>query len=436
MNHKGPVSGKVSADVKLDRFPKLFQMEDQRMDGRLTAELSMSGSIDSPEMQGSIQISGGIYEHARQGMVLKDIHVNARLENHRLIIERAQAIDAGNGTVTSQGWIDILPSKDFPLELKTALSQLTLILRDELEVTTAGAFSLNGNLDAITMSGALVLGPVEVRIPDRLPPEIEGLEVKEINVPAAFPKNSRKAVKRTGPKISLDLNMEFPEKCFVRGRGLDSEWRGKLHFKGDTGEPVITGTLSVHRGRFNFFGKVLSIKSGVLSFIGTSPPSPYFDVIAEKSVHDITAIIKVSGTFSSFNVALESDPPLPEDEVLSRLLFGRGVAQISPIQALNLANAVNKMAGGRSDFDFIDGTRRMFGIDQLEVKQGENNYRETSVSMGKYVTEGVYLEAEKGLGNDAGNVSVEIELTPNISFESEVGLDSEGGVGLNWRWNY
>jgi translocation and assembly module TamB len=406
------------------------------MDGRLMAELGVSGSMDSPEMEGRIRVSGGSYEHTRHGVVLRDIGVEARLEGPRLVFEKVQAVDGGAGSVTCEGWVDILPSQAFPLKIKTTLSHLQLVRRDDLEVTAGGAVAFNGSLDEMLMSGKLVLEPVEIRIPDRLPPEIEALEVKEINAPHALPRVSSRSGKIAGPPMFLDLDVEFPGRCFVRGPGLDSEWKGALHVAGDADNPVITGDLSIHRGRYNFLGKVLSIKRGTLSFVGTDPPSPFFEVVAEKSVHDITAILEVSGTLSSFRVSLASDPPLPEDEVLSRLLFGRSVARISPIQALNLARAINQMTGTAGGFDPIDGTRRMFGLDQLELKQEEEDYREASVSVGKYVTEGVYLEAEKGLSKEAGNVSVEIELTPNISFESEVGLDSEGGVGLNWRWSY
>jgi hypothetical protein len=29
-----------------------------------------------------------------------------------------------------------------------------------------------------------------------------------------------------------------------------------------------------------------------------------------------------------------------------------------------------------------------------------------------------------------------VEITPNITVGTEVGVDSQGGVSLNWRWDY
>ena len=57
-------------------------------------------------------------------------------------------------------------------------------------------------------------------------------------------------------------------------------------------------------------------------------------------------------------------------------------------------------------------------------------------SVGKYLNDDVYVEIEKGVGSEGGKVSVEVDITPNISVESEVGLDAQSGVGINWKWDY
>ena len=86
--------------------------------------------------------------------------------------------------------------------------------------------------------------------------------------------------------------------------------------------------------------------------------------------------------------------------------------------------------------DFLDRTRKLLGVDQLEVKQPDENGGGTALSAGKYVGDNVYLQVEQGLGPESGKVSVEVEVTPNITVESEVGVDSQGGAGINWKWDY
>jgi autotransporter translocation and assembly factor TamB len=58
------------------------------------------------------------------------------------------------------------------------------------------------------------------------------------------------------------------------------------------------------------------------------------------------------------------------------------------------------------------------------------------VSAGKYISDTVYLEVEQGLGPDSGKASVQWEVTPNITVETEAGVNAEGGAGVSWKWDY
>ena len=75
-------------------------------------------------------------------------------------------------------------------------------------------------------------------------------------------------------------------------------------------------------------------------------------------------------------------------------------------------------------------------MDQLDVKNLDGNKNATAIGAGKYLTENVYLEVERGLGSKSGKASVEWEATPNIGIETETGENREAGMGINWKWNY
>jgi translocation and assembly module TamB len=187
---------------------------------------------------------------------------------------------------------------------------------------------------------------------------------------------------------------------------------------------------------FNMFDKRFLLTSGAITFDGKTPPRPGIDVTAENRRSDLTARMRFSGNPSSLNLTLESDPILPQDEILARVLFGRSISETTPIQALRLAQALNALRGRGGVLDFMGRTRRFIGLDQLDIRQPEESGGETTVSIGKYLAEGVFVEMEKGVDTESSKVSVEVELTPNITIESESGSNSEGGVGLNWKWDY
>ncbi len=59
-------------------------------------------------------------------------------------------------------------------------------------------------------------------------------------------------------------------------------------------------------------------------------------------------------------VSFTSAPELPQEEVLARLLFGRSLDKISPLQAAQLANAVAVLAG-RGGVGIVGNLRRKPG---------------------------------------------------------------------------
>ena len=430
-----PMRGNLSGELDLARILTLVALDDQSLEGRMELNLTLEGTVEEPKITGQARMEKGSYENAWTGTVLKDIELAISATAPRLQIVRARASDGGSGVISAQGWFDIMPSRSFPFSIEIILEQATLLRHDDASATVDGELTLTGSLVESMLAGQLQVNSAELRIPKGLPPEMTEVEVTEIRG------TGQETETRQAPKhppthmMKLDVLVMSPGHVFARGRGLDSEWKGELKASGGADEPAIKGRLSLVRGRVNFLGKRFTLKRGSIVFDGVVPPSPQLDVLAEASAKDMTAWLQLSGTVAAPKVDLSSEPSLPSDEILSRLLFGRSITNITPVQAIRLAQAVNVMAGG-GGFDFLERTRRLLGIDQLEVKQAGEDPREATLSAGKYVTEKVYVEVERGIGAQSGKATVELELTPNISVETEVGANSEGGVGLNWKWHY
>src|SRR3546814_7594988 len=64
------------------------------------------------------------------------------------------------------------------------------------------------------------------------------------------------------------------------------------------------------------------------------------DMVAEGGVQGLNAAIRVTGRGQKPEIAFTSTPALPQDELLSRLLFGTSITNLSAPEALQLASAV------------------------------------------------------------------------------------------------
>ena len=96
----------------------------------------------------------------------------------------------------------------------------------------------------------------------------------------------------------------MPGNIFVRGHGLDSEWRGKLTITGTSAAPAISGSLEQIKGSVDLLGKTFTITRGRITFDGSAKLDPVLDIMAEASTADITAQVNISG------VGAESDAEL------------------------------------------------------------------------------------------------------------------------------
>jgi autotransporter translocation and assembly factor TamB len=430
----GKIDGKVTASLPLEPIPGYLQWEGQKLAGRLHAALDLGGTSDSPALTGTVEIKEGMYEHSAAGTVVRDLALILGLDGDRITVKEGRATDGAEGGMQLTGWMDINPKAGFLLETDIRLQKMSMVRHDDLSVQTSGRIQLAGTLRELFFRGTMGIEQAELRIPEKLPPDIANMEVTEINQPDGRVRQKPKTGKPV--IIALDLSVDIPGRAFVRGRGLDSEWKGGLKVAGTTTAPVLMGNLSVVRGHFDFFSKQFTLRKGTLLFDGAAPPSPRFDVTAEYKRKDLTAYVDLSGTPDNPQINLRSNPQYPSDEILARILFGRSASGITPVQALKLANAISALSGGGSAFDVMDRTRKSIGIDTLDIKQAEGTEGGTAAAVGKYLGDNVYMEVEKGLGAETGKVTVEVEVTPNLSVESEAGADASGGVGVNWKWDY
>jgi translocation and assembly module TamB len=403
--------------------------------GHFGTDFALRGTVDTPRITGQGKLGKGYYEYIPTGTVLRDVEVEITAEIPRVSIKEARATDGEKGTISLNGWFDLLPGNQFPFKTALTLEQATLLRRDDITATAGGRVILSGSVEKANLAGKIHVEHAEVRIPDRLPPDITDLQVIDVLETAQQGEPTPQPRSNKGLNLLLDVAVDGPGKIFVRGRGLDSEWKCALRISGTAHEPMINGNLSVVRGRFDFLGKRFDIQRGTIAFSGAYPPSPIADIVTEAQATDITAQIHLSGSLKSPKLTLTSDPPLPSDEILSRVLFGRTLTAITPFQALALADAARTLAGSGGP-GVMEKTRKVLGVDQLELKTDGKEIDQATVGAGKYLSDKVYLEVEQGLDPQSSKAKVNVDVTPNVTIESEVGVNAEGGMGVRWKWDY
>ena len=127
------------------------------------------------------------------------------------------------------------------------------------------------------------------------------------------------------------------------------------------------------------------------------------DIEGGYTTDDLTVTAGFQGPASDPELVLTSNPSLPEDEILSQVLFGKSQGSLSAIEAVQLASAVNELSGGGGGLDIVGSVRRFIGADVLQVGGGEDG---PNVKVGKYLTDGVYVGTKTGTTPGSSGVEV------------------------------
>lgn len=430
----GALEGKITGGVDLALLPQILDLRGDALSGRLDLDLALGGTVAAPRADGRAVVSNGDYESAEAGTVLRNLALEVVGDNDRLRLVSLSADDGSGGRLSATGTLAIDGAAGFPLNLTVVQERFTALRRADATLQASGTLDIARAAGGGRIAGEITIDTAELRIPEQLGGGIVTLEVTEINLPPGQQRHTPPPAP-SAALLDLAIAVDVPGRAFLRGRGLDSEWRGQLQVAGTTAAPDITGSLNVVRGTLDLFGRIFRFNEGRVTFVGGGEIDPELAFTARSEAAALTVEAAVSGTASAPVFALSSDPPLPQDEILARLLFGSSTGSLTPVQAVQLAQTAAQLSGRGSPVSMLDELRQGFGLDMLGVESGET-VGASSLAIGKYITDDVFLKMNQGLTPESRQVGVEVRVLPRVTVESSVGAQSQGNVGVNWRLDY
>ena len=424
----------------------LLPLGEDRLTGRFAADVMVGGTVRSPTASGSLTLRNARYANFASGAVLANLNAAVVGDRDRFRLASLSAGDGAGGSLSATGSVVLDGGAGPTASLSARLNHFRLAASDEVEASASGTVSVNGPLSAPHVAAALTINRADITLPDSLPPSVVVIPVTQIGGPGA---KSAAPVAAPTLAMALDIVLRMPGQVFVRGHGLNSDWHGRLQITGTTAAPRILGVLAATHGSVDLLGKSFLLTRGRITFDGGAKLDPALDIVAEASAADITARVIISGYASAPKIALASTPPVPQDEILSRILFNQGVGQITASQGIQLAQAAATLAGGGPGV--LDKLRGKLGLDWLGFGQGPataaspilnpsvttpSNANAAALSAGKYLAHGVSVGVTQGVSPPTSKVTVQVDLGHHVTVETEAGQNGGTGIGLYYRYDY
>lgn len=430
---RAPIFGQIRYDGPADSLWRLSGIELFDLSGPVAIGADVTGRANDPRITGALRAKGARIESARTGTVLTNVTGAGSFAGSVLRIDNFAADAGKGGRVTGRGAFDFAAAHGFGIDLSLQAAKAVMINRDDIGASVSGPITIRSDGDGGVIAGDVELDAGRYRLGQAAAATaVPRLAVREINLPGEEDAAERVLAK----PWRLDIRARTTDGLEVSGLGLSSRWSTALQLGGNVEEPTIAGRADIVRGTFEFSGRAFEISRGSIRFLGNSPPDPAIDLTANADTTGLTASIRVTGQATRPDISFSSTPALPQDELLSRLLFGTSITNLSAPEALQLAAAIASLQSGGDGLNPINALRRVAGLDRLRILPADTSVgRTTSIAAGKFITRRLYAEiVTDGQGYSA--TRVEFQITRWLSILSTVSTLGRQSVNVRVSRDY
>ena len=386
------------------------------LSGPIAIGADISGRLVSPTTRGSLRAQNARIESAVTGMVIDQLAAEARFSGPQLIFSRLAGRTSGGGCDRRLGHGHLLVRAARLLDLNFNASQALLLDRDDIAARVTGPLT----------------DPIERRRAARSPATCGSTRAASCSAGPAPPRRFRSS--RCGIAASIPKRSSR-SRSSARGGSISSLPATISTCAGSgsaaAGEPTSTSAGPPMRRASpaapTWCAAIMTSPAAASgSSAGSSAsrakarPTPCSTSTPRRRSRASTPRVRVTGTGLKPEITFASVPALPQDELLSRILFGTSITNLSAPEALQLASAVAALNSGSGSLDPINAVRRAVGLDRLRIVPADvATGQKTSISAGKYIGRKLFVEViTDGQGYSA--TRVEYQMTRWLSLLSSV----------------
>ena len=422
----GRLDGQLRFEGAAESLWRLAAVDAFDLTGPVAIAANATGTLANPVVRGRVVSDDLRVRSSLSGTDVDNVSVRGTFAGSSLNLTRFSGTTANGGTVVGSGIVDLeglgervegrfTEIRGPTLDIRVSAKNAQLLRANGLSATITGPLRIVSNGLGGTIAGRVRINRASWRLGTaaddlRLP----RISTREINAPA----DRAPTVAGSRPWRYL-IDARGDSRINVDGMGLDSEWGANIVLRGTTDDPRIGGSAEVVRGDYTFAGTRFELTRGEIDFDENVPIDPTLDIRAETEANGVDVQVTVSGTVSQTEITFSSDPALPEEEILARLLFGGSITELSATDALQLGAAVASLRGG-GGLDPINQLRSAIGLDRLRIVSADPALeRETGIALGKNIGRRFYIEIiTDGRGYSA--TEVEFRVTSWLSLLASV----------------
>ena len=345
-------------------------------DGRVNTRIALRGTLDKPDFNGFINVSGGELGIDSPDILLSEVDAEAQLRGNRIEITHASGLFNG-GRFEATGGTGIAAAGLQDAALRFSVERGQLDYPEGLQSEFSSQLAVDGSMPTLMVTGSIdVLNAiyqknfsVTQQLFARITSQAQGVDARAATI---------------GDQIRMEVEVRTPGPITVKNNVADLEAMGSFRIRGTAANPIILGRADVQDGGELYFGPAVSqtlettqrndrytIERGSIDFNNPLQTEPNLDFLAthELKLEDDRYLIRleVTGTPTTLKAELTSDPYLAQSDIVTMLLTGRKVEDLQGTYASIAGEQALGYVSGQLSERVLKEAGNVLGLDTIRI---------------------------------------------------------------------
>jgi autotransporter translocation and assembly factor TamB len=321
-----PIAAKVRLPRSSVNFVRQFVPEVEQLDGELGLDVDVSGTIGKPVFSGAGDVTVNVARFTNATIpALRSFTSRLSFFQNAVTLDRFGG-DLAGGPFTMTGRVTFPRLTQPTLDLQLKANSVLLARNDTLTARADADLKVTGLFTAATVSGTVAMTNSHIlKNIDLIPIGLPGR-------PAPEPSSERPNVSITTPPIrdwKFDVVIKTKDPVLIRGNLATGEATTDLKLTGTGLHPGLQGLVRMENVEATLPFSRLEVSRGVLTFDPSDSMNPKIDLQGTSVLRDYTVRVYVYGTVLSPQAIFTSEPPLPQEEIISLIATGATREELS-----------------------------------------------------------------------------------------------------------
>jgi autotransporter translocation and assembly factor TamB len=453
--------------------------------GTIEADVRITGSGEDPHLQGHIDLRDGAFGLPLGGTSYTGLNTRIELTPDAMSIQRFQIRDEHGQVLNVSGSLGLHERSVGDVNIRLDSDNFEVIDNELGDVGIDSSLRITGQLRRPKIEGLVRVeaGRIEVdevmalfydpyateALPDVVSAErqVEGSGSAEEatrkalqraqTTPVGQPQQPAKAPEPASASIfdalQLDVQLRMPENLVLRGNDIrpggptgsalgdiNITVGGDLNIRKAAGDQVrLIGNVETVRGTYEFQGRRFEmVRGGTIRFIGETVINPLLDVTATRLIPNtgVEARVHITGSAKAPELALTSNPPLDESDILALIVFNRPVNELGTGERSSLAATAGGIATGFIAAPLGESIGRALDLDLFEITTStEAGELGAGITLGQQVGDRAFLKLRQQFGDrPITEFLIEFQLSRFLRLQTSAAPETTGSANrINQR---